>query len=99
MAFHLRRLKPVGRELCRPHALPSKKTFDRSSFALPNQLGSARRARHELREAGHPSTDHLDLNVRWMPWPHEARQTEADKLGAQTPLHRPTKWTRKRRRL
>jgi hypothetical protein len=35
-----------------------------------DQLGSARRGRHEMREAGHPPTDILDLNVRWKPCPH-----------------------------
>lgn len=28
-----------------------------------HQLGSTRRARHELREAGHPATDIIDLNI------------------------------------
>jgi hypothetical protein len=37
-----------------------------------------------MREASHPSTDILDLNIRWKPSPHEPRQAEADKLGAQT---------------
>jgi hypothetical protein len=29
------------------------------------------------------------LNIRWKPWPHEPRQAEADKLGAQTHLLKP----------
>jgi hypothetical protein len=37
-----------------------------------------------MREASHPSTDILDLNIRWKLSPHEPRQAEADKLGAQT---------------
>jgi hypothetical protein len=61
-----------------------------------DQLGSARRGRHEMREAGHPSTDILDLNIRWKPWPHEPRQAEADKLGAQTHLLKPPERTRSR---
>jgi hypothetical protein len=42
-----------------------------------------------MREADHPPTDILDLNIRWKPWPHEPRQAEADKLGAQTHLLKP----------
>jgi hypothetical protein len=61
-----------------------------------DQLGSTRRGRHEMREAGHPSTDILDLNIRWKPWPHEPRQAEADKLGAQTHLLKPPERTRSR---
>ena len=62
-----------------------------------NQLGSAWWGRHETREAGHLSTDILDLNVRWKPWPHGPRQAEADKLGAQTHLLKPLERTRARR--
>jgi hypothetical protein len=36
------------------------------------------------------------LNVRWNPWPHEPRQAEADKLGAQTHLLKPPEQTRSR---
>jgi len=61
-----------------------------------NQLGSAWWGRHEMREAGHLSTDILDLNVRWKPGPHEPRQAEADKLGAQTHLLKPLERTRGR---
>src|SRR5262249_3201407 len=61
-----------------------------------DQFGSARRGRHEMREAGHSSTDILDLNVRWKPLPHEPRQAEADKFGAQTHLFKPPERTRSR---
>jgi len=54
-----------------------------------DQLSSAWWERRETREAGHLSTNFLDLNVRQRAWPHESRQAEGEKLGAQTHFPEP----------
>jgi hypothetical protein len=44
MAFHLHRLKPVGRELCRPHCLAFKEDLRRVVICLPKASFIAPRA-------------------------------------------------------